>query len=73
MIAVNVSDDDDYDHFIYDNELYPKGTLTPKRPGRPTTPLIIIGPPPGRLTQGRARKINSRKSNQNITHKTNAD
>lgn len=54
MIAVNANDDDDYDydHFIYDDELYPKGTLTPKTPktpgttGTPGTPLVIIDSPP---------------------------
>lgn len=54
MIAVNANDDDDYDydHLIYDDELYPKGTLTPKTPktpgttGTPGTPLVIIDSPP---------------------------
>ena len=64
MIAVNANDDDDYDydHLIYDDELYPKGTLTPKTPktpgttGTPGTPLVIIDSPPWRITQGRAIK-----------------
>ena len=48
MIAVNANDDDDYDydHLIYDDELYPKGTLTPKTPGTPGTPLVIMDSPP---------------------------
>ena len=37
---------DDY-YFIYIDELYPKGLLTPRTP---TTPPVILGPPLGRLT-----------------------
>ena len=58
MIAVNANDDDDYDYdnLIYDDKLYPKGTLTPKTPGTPGTPLVIMDSPPWRITQGRAIK-----------------
>lgn len=45
--------DDDYD----DDELCPKEALTPRIPRTPTTPLVILNPPPGRSTQGRRIEI----------------
>ena len=47
-----VVDDDDC---IYDDELYPKETLTPRT--LETPPTIIIDPTPRGLTQGRGTKI----------------
>ena len=43
MKTANAVDDVDY-HYIYDDELYPKGTLTPKTPATP--PVILAYPPP---------------------------
>lgn len=67
MMDVDVNDDNNYDSFIYDDDLYPKKTLTPKTlttpgtPGTPTTAALTLGPSPGRLTQGAGIKILSSK------------
>ena len=67
MMDVDVNDDNNYDPFIYDDDLYPKKTLTPKTlttpgtPGTPTTAALTLGPSPGRLTQGVGIKILSSK------------
>ena len=45
--------DDDYD----DDELCPKGALTPRTPRTLTAPIVILNPPPGRSTQGRRIEI----------------
>ena len=48
-------------HFIYDDELYPKRLPTPTTLGTlrtPTTPPVILGPPPENSTEGKVIKNN---------------
>ena len=53
MRTVNAADMDDY-HYIFDNELRSKGTLTPKTLA---TPPIILDPPSKGSNQGKVIKM----------------
>lgn len=55
MKTTNVVNDDDGDyHYVYDDKLYPIGTLTTKTP---VTLLVMLDPPPRELSQGKGIKI----------------
>lgn len=54
LSSVNVFNDDDDDHYIYNDELCHKGTLTPRTP---VTPPIILDPPARGSTQAKRSKI----------------
>ena len=55
MKTTNVVNDDDGDyHYVYDDKLYPIGTLTTKTP---VTLPLMLDPPPRESTQGKGNKI----------------
>ena len=61
FLRENISDENTdvyYDYFAHEDELDSKRTLISESP---TTPSIILDPPPRGLTQGRGIKILPRK------------